>query len=74
MGLAALMYRLTGNHTYVDIGQMILNNSLSYFGNGTWGDRWHQQPADFNSIWFRNALLLESTMSNDRSSPSNAGE
>ena len=61
VGVNTLLYQITHQRKYLDEAQRIANEALSYYA-GTFD----QQPAYFNSIFFKNLLLLESATGGHR--------
>lgn len=63
VGVNVLFYQVTGDTAYLQRAQNIANAALDYYGTG---DNLYQQPAYFNSIFFKNLLLLQSVDHNQR--------
>ncbi|MDF3290524.1 glycoside hydrolase family 76 protein [Streptomyces silvisoli] len=57
VGVNTLLYQITGDREYLDRAQRIAGAAHSYFVTG---GRLLGQPPYFNSIYFKNLLLLES--------------
>jgi hypothetical protein len=57
IGAAALLYRSTGDPTYRTYAREDATAAIGYW---TADDRYFDQPAIFNAIWFKNLLLLHS--------------
>ncbi|MHB8221099.1 MAG: glycoside hydrolase family 76 protein, partial [Acidimicrobiales bacterium] len=59
MGAGVLLYQATGSVTYLDQALQTARASVSYYGNGTSTSQpLYSQDTPFNSIYFRNLLLL----------------
>lgn len=63
MGVNVLLYQVTGERHYLREAQRIADASYQYFVSGL---RVDSQPPFFNSIYFKNLLLLESVTHTDR--------
>lgn len=63
IGAAAVLYRSTHKQIYKTYAQADAAAAISYW---TTNDRYYDQPAIFNAIWFKNLLLLDS-VAHDRS-------
>jgi uncharacterized protein YyaL (SSP411 family) len=63
VGVNVLFYEVTGDSIYLQRAQNIANAALNYYGTA---NRLYQQPAYFNSIFFKNLLLLQSVNHNQR--------
>jgi predicted alpha-1,6-mannanase (GH76 family) len=57
IGAATLLYRVTRQSSYLDDAIRDASGALAYW---TANDRYYDQPAIFNSIFFNNLLLLDS--------------
>ena len=57
IGAASILYRATKNPTYKANARADAQASIQYW---TENDRYFDQPAIFNAIWFKNLLLLDS--------------
>jgi hypothetical protein len=57
IGVATLLYRATHRSSYLDDAVRDASGALAYW---TANDRYYDQPAIFNSIFFHNLLLLDS--------------
>ncbi len=57
LGAGVLLYKATGNRTYLEDAKSVANASLAFYGSE---DRLWKQPTRFNSIWFKNLLILDS--------------
>jgi hypothetical protein len=57
VGVNTLFYEVTGDRKYLQRAENIANAALDFYGTG---DSLYQQPAYFNSIFFKNLLLLQS--------------
>jgi predicted alpha-1,6-mannanase (GH76 family) len=57
LGAGVLLFKATGNRQYLDDAKAVANASLAFYGTD---DRLWQQPTRFNSIWFKNLLILDS--------------
>jgi hypothetical protein len=57
IGAGALLYRVTGDRTYLQHAKADAAAALAYW---TAQNRYFDQPAIFNSIFFKNILLLDS--------------
>ena len=57
LGAGVLLYKATGNRTYLENAKSVANASLAFYGSE---DRLWKQPTRFNSIWFKNLLILDS--------------
>jgi hypothetical protein len=66
IGAATLLYRATGNRTYLDQATAAAKDAFDYW---TRGDNLYEQPAIFNAILFNNLLLLHSVRPNPRYRP-----
>ncbi len=62
VGVNVLLYEVTGQPRYLREAERIATAGLHYFG----GDRLDAQPPYFNSIWFKNLLLLQSVTHDPR--------
>ncbi len=61
IGAGVLLYQATGEVSYLDEALQTARASVSYYGNGTsTSQRLYSQDPPFNSIYFRNLLLLNS--------------
>ncbi|MBO0781982.1 MAG: glycoside hydrolase family 88 protein [Ktedonobacteraceae bacterium] len=63
VGVNALFYKATGDETYLRRAEDIASAALDFYGAD---DRLYGQPAFFNSIFFKNLLLLQSMNHNPR--------
>jgi len=63
VGVNVLFYQVTGDTIYLQRAQNIANAALDYYGTG---NNLYQQPPYFNSIFFKNLLLLQSIDHNQR--------
>jgi hypothetical protein len=63
VGVNVLLYKITGNPTYLHSAQNIANAALAYYGTN---NNLYGQPAPFNSIFFKNLLLLQTVDHNPR--------
>jgi uncharacterized protein YyaL (SSP411 family) len=63
IGVNVLFYQVTGDITYLNRAKNIANAALDYYGTN---DSLYQQPAYFNSIFFKNQLLLHSVNHDQR--------
>ncbi|HEY8454462.1 MAG TPA: glycoside hydrolase family 76 protein [Actinopolymorphaceae bacterium] len=57
IGAGALLYRATGDKSYLQNAQADAAAAIAYW---TTDDRYYDQPAIFNAIFFKNLLLLDS--------------
>jgi uncharacterized protein YyaL (SSP411 family) len=57
VGVNVLFYEVTGDGSYLREAERIANAALAYYGTSSI----YNQPAYFNSIFFKNLLLLQST-------------
>jgi hypothetical protein len=57
LGAGVLLYKATGDRQYLDDAKSVANASLAFYGAE---DRLWKQPTRFNSIWFKNLLILDS--------------
>ena len=57
LGAGALLYKATGQRKYLNDAKSVANASLAFYGSE---DRLWKQPTRFNSIWFKNLLILDS--------------
>ncbi len=57
LGAGVLLYKSTGERKYLDDAKSVANASLAVYGSE---DRLWKQPTRFNSIWFKNLLILDS--------------
>lgn len=57
VGVDVLLYEVTGQHKYLAEAQRVATASYDYYATGV---RLDAQPPYFNSIYFKNLLLLES--------------
>lgn len=56
VGVNVLLYKVTGNSSYLREAERIANAALAYYGTSDI----YKQPAYFNSIFFKNLLPLQS--------------
>jgi hypothetical protein len=63
VGVNVLLYKITGNPTYLRSAQNIASAALAYYGTN---NNLYGQPAYFNSIFFKNLLLLQTVDHNPR--------
>ncbi|TCO46809.1 glycosyl hydrolase family 76 [Kribbella antiqua] len=63
LGAGVLLFKATGNRQYLDDAKAVANASLAFYGTD---DRLWQQPTRFNSIWFKNLLILDSVLPDAR--------
>jgi hypothetical protein len=63
IGVNVLLYETTHDRTYLAQAQRIADAAYTYFVTG---DRLNGQPPYFNSIFFKNLLLLESVTGGDK--------
>lgn len=63
IGASVLFYKATGSRKYLQRAESIANAALNYYGNE---GRLYKQPDYFNSIFFRNLLLLEAVNHNHK--------
>ncbi|GAA2107315.1 glycoside hydrolase family 76 protein [Actinomadura alba] len=56
LGSAALLYKATGDHRYLDRARDIATAAIAFYSED---DRWFTQPARFNAIFFKNLLILD---------------
>lgn len=56
IGAGVLLYRATGDRTYLAQAQQTAQAALAYYGRD---DRYFDQPARFNAIFFANLLQLD---------------
>ena len=61
LGAGALLYKATGERKYLTDAKSVANASLAFYGSE---DRLWKQPTRFNSIYFKNLLLLDSVAHN----------
>lgn len=61
IGVNVLFYEITGDVTYLHRAENIASAALAYYGTD---NRLYGQPAFFNSIFFKNLLLLQSVNHN----------
>lgn len=61
LGASALLYKATGDRRYLDRAKSIASAALAFYGTD---DRLWRQPARFNSIFFKNLLILDSIAAN----------
>lgn len=61
VGVNALFYKVTGDETYLRAAEDIASAALDFYGTN---NRLYGQPAFFNSIFFKNLLLLQSVNHN----------
>jgi rhamnogalacturonyl hydrolase YesR len=57
LGAGVLLYKATGDRKYLNDAKSVANASLAFYGED---DRLWKQPTRFNSIWFKNLLILDS--------------
>ncbi len=57
VGAGALLYRITGETTYLRQAEHTAQAAMQYFGSG---GRYYIQPPIFDAIFFKNLLLLDS--------------
>jgi hypothetical protein len=60
VGVNVLLYQITGDNAYLQEAERIANAALTYYGTSGL----YNQPAYFNSIFFKNLLLLQSVNHN----------
>lgn len=63
VGVNTLFYQITRDRTYLRRAENITDAALAFYATD---DRLHGQPAFFNSIFFKNLLLLQSVNHNQR--------
>ncbi len=63
VGASVLFYQVTGDKTYLKRAESIAKAALAYYGLY---NRLYTQPSFFNSIFFKNLLLLQSVNHDDR--------
>ena len=63
LGAGALLYKATGDRKYLTDAKSVANASLAFYGSE---DRLWKQPTRFNSIWFKNLLILDSVAPDSR--------
>jgi hypothetical protein len=56
VGVNVLLYKVTGDQSYLREAERVADAALAYYGTTAI----YQQPAFFNSIFFKNLLLLQS--------------
>jgi len=61
IGAATLLYKATGEKKYLTSARSVAAASLAFYGSE---DRLWKQPARFNSIYFKNLLILDSVSPN----------
>jgi len=61
IGAATLLYKATGDRRYLDNAKAVAAASLEFYGSE---DRLWKQPSRFNSIYFKNLLILDSVSPN----------
>jgi hypothetical protein len=57
LGAGALLFKATGERRYLDDAKSVAKASLAFYGSE---DRLWKQPTRFNSIYFKNLLILDS--------------
>ena len=62
VGVNVLFYEITGERTYLQRAEHLADAALAFYGNADI----YKQPAYFNSIFFKNLLLLQSVDHNQR--------
>jgi hypothetical protein len=63
VGVNVLLYKATGDQSYLNKAQQLARTALDYYGSLS---RLYSQPPYFNSIFFKNLLLLQSVDHNPR--------
>ncbi|GAA1556871.1 glycoside hydrolase family 76 protein [Kribbella sancticallisti] len=63
LGAGVLLYKATHDQKYLNDAKSVANASLAFYGSE---DRLWKQPTRFNSIWFKNLLILDSVAPDSR--------